>query len=486
MRYKIRVLFWIFIIAVVVLLITGGLANEGARAELLVGAAITDITPEGPVALSGQMFTRIAHKVASPLTATALALESRKGDKVLDQVIVVSCDLVGIPEEMLEQLRRGLKDRLPGFDVKKLFLSATHTHTGPVLRDGWYEIPKKGVIQPTDYVRFLTERLNGLVVRAWKARKRGAVSWGLGHAVVAQNRRVVYADGHAQMYGRTDVPQFRGLESYEDHDVDVLFFWDQAKRLIAVAVNLACPAQEVESNSTISADFWHEVRAKLQQRYSQDLFVLGWVGAAGDQSPHLMYREQAEERMRKLRALTRLQEIARRICQAVDEVYEVAQKDIHTDVPLVHKVEEVKLPVRKVTDEELFRAKERLEDLSKDSHDQWMMAWYRQVVKRYQRQETNPHYDAELHVMRLGDIAICTNPFELFTDFGIQIKARSRALQTFVIQLAGRAGLVPTEKAVRGGGYSTNVQSNVVGPEGGQVLVDRTVERINSLWANKP
>ena len=97
-----------------------------------------------------------------------------------------------------------------------------------------------------------------------------------------------------------------------------------------------------------------------------------------------------------------------------------------------------------------------------------------------------PYYDIELHVIRLGDIAICTNPFELFTDFGVQIKARSRALETFVIQLTGQGGYVPTEKAVRSGGYSAIVESNVVAPEGGQLLVDRIVEHINGLWADRP
>jgi hypothetical protein len=88
--------------------------------------------------------------------------------------------------------------------------------------------------------------------------------------------------------------------------------------------------------------------------------------------------------------------------------------------------------------------------------------------------------------VRLGDVAICTNPFELFLDFGIQIKSRSRAIQTFVIQLVGGAGYVPTQKAVLGGGYSAIIQSNMVGPEGGQVLADRTVEMVNGLWAESP
>ena len=40
-----------------------------------------------------------------------------------------------------------------------------------------------------------------------------------------------------------------------------------------------------------------------------------------------------------------------------------------------------------------------------------------------------------MHVLRLGDVAIAANEFELFTDYGVQIKARSPAVQTLVIQL---------------------------------------------------
>jgi len=86
-------------------------------------------------------------------------------------------------------------------------------------------------------------------------------------------------------------------------------------------------------------------------------------------------------------------------------------------------------------------------------------------------------------VIRLGDIAIATNPFELYTDYGIQIKARSPAVQTFVVQLAvGSGGYLPTARAVQGGGYGAVIQSGRIGPEGGQVLVDRTVEAISQLW----
>jgi len=199
-----------------------------------------------------------------------------------------------------------------------------------------------------------------------------------------------------------------------------------------------------------------------------------------------MYRQRAEERMRQLRGLNQKQEIARRICLAVDEAYEIAKNDIRTDILLIHRMEQIKLPVRMVTDEEFAQARTQIETPSTDPSNRRKMVWHKDVIARHQRQKTNPYFDAELHVIRLGDVAICTNPFELFTDFGIRIKARSKALQTFIIQLTGSGGYVPTEKAVRAGGYSAVVESNVVGHEGGQVIVDKTVEYINSLWTESP
>jgi hypothetical protein len=92
----------------------------------------------------------------------------------------------------------------------------------------------------------------------------------------------------------------------------------------------------------------------------------------------------------------------------------------------------------------------------------------------------------ELHVLRLGDVAIASNEFELFTDYGVQMKARSPAVQTFVIQLAGSAGYLPTERAVRGGGYSAVIQSSRIGPNGGQALVEHTVKAIKELWPASP
>ena len=136
---------------------------------------------------------------------------------------------------------------------------------------------------------------------------------GIGTCGRGANRRAVYADGRARMLGAAN-RDFRGLEGSEDHGVDTLFFRDESGKLIALAVDVPCPAQQAVGRVTINADFWHPVRESLHKRYGAEVCVLGWIGAAGDQCPALpfaMYDLRAEERMRKLRRLTQLEEIAR-------------------------------------------------------------------------------------------------------------------------------------------------------------------------------
>jgi hypothetical protein len=461
-----------------------GLDNQPASSGVLsIGTAQADIAPSQPVALDGQFGLRVARNADTPITASVVALESREGDRSLDAAVMVSCDLVAISDVLLGKVREATRQRVPDLDLKKVFLNATHTHTAPVTRPGVYDIPKEGVIQVEEYCDLAARRIAEAIQQAWKGRKPGKFTFGLAHAAVAENRRATYADGRAVMYGQTNQPDFRGLEGYEDHDVGTLFFWNDAGKLIAMAVNVSCPAQEVEGLSTLNADFWHPVRESLRKRYGQDVCVLGWTGASGDHSPHLMYRKSAEERMRALRKLTRVEEIARRIVAAVDETYEAVKNDRHSGVPLIHKVAALQLPMRLVTEAEYAEVKEAI---AKENPTQMRNRWHNAILERYEKQKADPHptMGAEIHVLRIGDAAVCTNSFELFVDYGVQMKARGRATQTFVIQLVagGPLSYLATERAARGGGYSAVVQSNLISPKGGQILVDRTVELIDSMW----
>ncbi len=262
------------------LVLIGLRGSPASAAELVFGAASASITPEQPVGLDGQMRTRISKSVRSPCTATALALEVARGREIARSGDPRFVRSRRHPDGTLGRGAGASQDPPPRVPGRKLVLSATHTHTAPVTQEGKYEgLDAEGVMRPRDYVVFAADRIAEAAAKAWTGRRPGSVGWGLGHAVVAQNRRALYADGEAKMYGKTDGPAFRGLEGHEDDGVEVLFFWDQDKKLIATAVNVSCPSQEVEGNLLVDADFWHEVRESLRKKHGADLQILGWTGA---------------------------------------------------------------------------------------------------------------------------------------------------------------------------------------------------------------
>jgi hypothetical protein len=258
----------------------GIVMEEQSTGQILyVGWASADITPQRPVALVGQMSKRISQSVLDPLTATVLALESRGENGKSEQAIMVSCDVVYIRKAIQEGLRVLIKHKLPDFDTDKLFMNATHTHTAPGFIDGafygLYDVSQDdGVMKASEYASFFLERISEAVVEAWQSRKPSGMSWSLGHAVVGLNRRAHYFDGSTVMYGSTRKDTFSNIEGYEDHGVEMLFFWTPDKVLEGIVINLACPSQETEGLSVISADFWHETRKEIRNRLSEDVFIL--------------------------------------------------------------------------------------------------------------------------------------------------------------------------------------------------------------------
>jgi len=466
-------------------------------ANIYIGASSVDITPETPVALMGQFHLRIAEEINTPLSANIIALESQENGEGLDTAIFVSCDLVYIPNQVWSLVRDGVGKRLPGFSVEKIILSATHSHTSPVLEDStdyttfMYKLPG-GITQVSEYRTYLVSQIVSGIIEAWRSRIRGEVSWGTRRAAIPYNRRVVYADGEAKMYGNANDPGFESLEGYEDHDVQALFFWNDRDELIATSIDVSCPAQEVEGDRRVDADYWHPVREKLKEIYGADLVIAGWIGASGDQSPHPIYRKAALQRMVELSGVSRMEDIALRIVNAVKHIYEIVKSDRYSDLVFRHEAAIIELPMRIITVAEYLESRRiSQEAFTAISADPQLaeklntrMTWHGDIVKRYEAQKKTPtpQYETEVHVLRLGDIAICTNQFELFTDYGIQIQAQSKALQTFVIQLAGPGTYLPTEKAIRGGGYSAVCQSNSVGAAGGKILVATTLEMLNGFW----
>ena len=420
------------------------------------------------------------------------------------QIVLVSIDLCSIRLNTRAAIIAKLAEILPEFDAENnLLMAATHTHTSIATGVGGYALPKgvdrSEILMEDEAAQFLADRIAPAIKRAWEGRVRGQFTYGLGNAVIAFNRRSVYENGEAVMYGPTNRADFRKIEGMEDYDVGCCFFWDSEGKLLAMIVNPSCPSQEVEGLSVVNADYWHPVREALKAKYGADVVIAGFCGAAGDLSPHVRYRNKAVDRLSRLRGEDNLHEIARKIVAAVDEVYPVVESEKSGEIPFEHNYLVLDLPQQKISAQlcEQFRQEAANLKAKLDSDDNngadglyTSYHWTQGVVDRCEAQQgvENPTFPVPVHVLRLGDLAICSNPFELYTDYAVQIKARSKAVQTIIIQLTapidkGGQGYVPSRYAVQGGGYGAIPQSNSIGAEGGQLYTEKTIEAINALFA---
>jgi len=445
------------------------------------GWASRTLTPDRAAMVQGQMNIRIARSAKDPLTATALAIDPGPAGAGL---IWIGCDLCMIPDVLMEAVRQRLADRLPDVPADGVLASATHTHDGPVLLDGAYPHPGGDVMTPQECRDHVADRIAEAAAEAWEDRQPGGVARAFGHAVVGHNRRAVYADGTAVMYGKTDRPDFVCIEGYEDHSLDVLAFSDAAGRLSGLLVDVPCPSQVEEHLSEWSADYWHEVRLELRGRFGEDLYVLGLCGAGGDQSPHFLLYGRQEEEMRRRRGVSQRQEIARRVGEGVSRALASAPP-ADGDAEVAHVVRRLSLPGRSITAAERDWARDRHEQAISGGQDPalWFPRQLRRVMECFDAGEPLPPTPVEAHVVRIGEAVLATNPFELYLDYGLRIKARSPAAQTLIVQLtAGRGSYLPTERAVAGGHYGAHPVVAPVGPEGGRLLVAETLLAIGELW----
>ena len=94
---------------------------------LRAGAAAVDISPTGPVALFGYPHVeRISTGIHDPLLASALFLTNGSYSSVL-----IALDLLMLEPPVARAIRRAVASRIAAPE-EAVFVSCTHTHSGPV------------------------------------------------------------------------------------------------------------------------------------------------------------------------------------------------------------------------------------------------------------------------------------------------------------------------------------------------------------------
>src|SRR5262249_54231410 len=113
-----------------VLLILLACASLTIAQEFRVGTAQVTISPAAGTPMAGYYSTRLSTGVHDDLHAKAIVMASGA-----EQVALVACDLVGIPPAVIEEAREMIQ-RNTGIPGANIMISATHSHTGPLIPDG--------------------------------------------------------------------------------------------------------------------------------------------------------------------------------------------------------------------------------------------------------------------------------------------------------------------------------------------------------------
>ena len=499
---------------------------------LKIGWAEQSITPDKKIFLDGQFAERISEYVEKPLTVTALAVEGEQ-----DYFILVSADLEGIGSDLVDTVREKLTADKVDFDPMKVIYCATHTHTGPTYpkqsrtRTGGipklreiliHELPAgkryapkaeakqdPNVCTGEEVFAFLAERFAEVAAAAWNGRKEGGYANAFGRVPVGMCRRVSYADGSAQMWGDTNTANFAQLEGGNDSGMELLYMFDGENQLTGIVANIACPAQCVQHRKFVSPDYWGEAKMLLRKHFGEHIYLLPLCSAAGDQCPVDLVRwvepesdvndpnlirnnPPARKADPSMFDLSGMRKTGKRVAREIVDVFEEGVGPVQTMGDVVHKVENMQLPIRRVSQKDADGARaairQYLENIGDvvDYNDVARLQVHLGTLERLELQDTLNVLDTEVHIIKMGPVVFATNPFELFLDYGNQIRARALAQQTFLVQMAnGEEGYLPTEKAEQGGHYSAFVSSGYVGHQGGDQLVRQTLTEINKLFTAK-
>ncbi len=440
-----------------------GLAN--ASAPLHVGAATKVINNRlgGWVQAAGQ--ARKATSQRDDLEANALYFSDGK-----TRLLLISCDLVGLSPMRVAAIREAIAGAT-AIPVRNVLIACTHTHGGPSLLNTNYLMP---VDNP--YMERLQTWLVALAQQAVTSAKPGKIGWGKGTAQIGFNRRLCWADGTHSMHGDASRKDFAGLEGPDDPQHLAIFAADMNGKLIAVLHHNTSHPTIFYAAGVYSADYPGEARKILRAELGI-VPVLYFNGAQGDIAIDDMLHRRNESRDAKLQRIAGM---------LANETLRLYQDVVYHEHPmLAHAYEDLKVSVRLPKPERLVSARKVLAGIdagAKTRGMQMIMAFG--AVKLQDTYGKNPVDTLPVHGIRIGDVALVTQPCELFCQFGLDIKRRSPAPLTAVIGLAdGYCGYCPTIYGVLGGGYSGQpIYWTRLEPNAGYLIVESAGRLLNRIW----
>jgi hypothetical protein len=377
----------------------------------------------------------------------------------------------------IEEIR--VEMRAEGIEfANDVIIAATHTHTGPNLRQG----PKSN--GPEAY------GVKAGVAAAVRAMKRAVRSMAPAELFYAEHddnpcafvRRYIMKSGAVVTNPSRCNPDIVGPETGFDKHIRVIAV-KQYDRISAIMVNLANHCDTV-GGDLVSADWPGRMEAEIQYELTQDIPVFQLTDASGNIN-HFDVHQKIDQT--NYGEACRIGRIYGRI--VVDMLKELKSFE-PGEISIGHV--KVEVPNRKITPEEYAKAKQYLKDTENApvtggdltseglaNGDVTVCRCFAKMLMQC-REKSSPSRTCRLTRVNLGKaLAFVSLPGEPFNGIAEAIRKASPYEHTFVIELAQSESVyVPMRDCFARGGYETTARPNTVAPEASDVLIAAAVANL--------
>lgn len=424
------------------------------------GASARDISPAKPLPLYGYPHVeRVSTGIHDPLLASALYLEQAGTTLVL-----VALDLLFLDPPTARSIRKAVAEALK-IPEAGVFISCTHTHSGPVTRG---PLSEGNDILPTQPDPEYLTWMSGEVVKAAVAAAT---------AVIPAELAWTAADARGVGGNRLSP------DGVTDPECGILAVRKAGtKSMLAVSLIYGMhPTVMHEDSKLVSSDFPHYTRVQLRERFGEGVTVLYHTAPCGNQSPRYFVKGQtfaeAERLGRKLgvAATTSLAGIPESAWSASPKLealltpVELPRRPLMPLAAAQARLDEYRATFERLKAEGAPRPEIRTAECAIFGAEGGVaLARAEQagdiarVVARYA--------PLEVQLLRIGEVDVVGIPGECFTEYALAIK-RDAKTKTFVVSLVNGElrGYIVTPEALAAGGYEAT--SAVFDPSAGAVLV---------------
>ncbi len=422
------------------------LALPLSAASWKAGTAKADITPKKPIWMAGYGGrTKPSEGTLHPLWAKALALEDAKGNRA----VIIGTDTLGMTASIYANLKARLAKEHK-LQPEQIMLNASHTHTGPVLRGGLYDIYPLNAAH-IKRIEEYSARLENEIVRitgeALKNLEPVTLKHGIGITRFGVNRR--------ENKPYSDVPKLiaaQALKGPIDHDVPVLAVY-KGLELKAVVFGYACHSTTLGIQK-FSGDYSGFTQIALEKSHPGALALFS-AGCGADINPLPRRVVHLAERYGLM------------LAAAVEET--LLQKMQPLEPKLTTRIKTIPLEYGALPEPAALAAAAK-------NQTNYRGRWAARMLKLQADDDVPKTYPYPIQCWRVGDLLWLTMGGEVVVDFSLNFK-KQYGPRTWVTSYCNDVmAYIPTFRVLQEGGYEGQSSMAVYG-----LPADRWKENVEDL-----